>query len=31
MRETITNDTGAGETVFDPNDPDSVNRLLKRS
>ena len=27
----IKNDTGAGETVFDPNDPDSVNRLLKRS
>ena len=27
----IKNDTGAGETVFDPNEPDSVNRLLKRS
>mgnify|MGYP003196356194 FL=1 len=26
----IKNDTGAGETVFDPNEPDSVNRLLKR-
>lgn len=30
-RRPIRNDRGKGETIFDPNDPDAINRLLKRS